>query len=387
MKKVFVIIGASYGDEGKGLATDYLASQAAGDKMVTVLTNGGPQRGHTVELPDGRRHVFKHFGAATLRGAESYFGPMYMVNPMQFAREYAELTGLDRAPAAYMHPQCRFTTPYDVLVNQMQQEKRGSHNSCGYGIWETVLRYRRGEGMAFSAFLAMDREGRAGYLRRLRDGYFRKRCRECGIGPGEVWEVFHEEGLLQHYLDDCEMMRLVCPVLAEEELGRWDRVLFENAQGLLLDGNREGEEDFTTPSTTGMGRVLPMIERSFKGAEVEVCYVTRSYLTRHGDGPMEDEIGPGAEQAPAGLGRDLTNPTNRFQGALRYGMIKDIGKLADRIGKDFGICAGSRNNDYRPAVMVTHLNEYAGIDTEGLRDLYGRVYLSDGRTNRDVERL
>ena len=69
MQEIKIIIGASYGDEGKGLAADYFGSR--GSDLINVLTNGGPQRGHTVEMPDGRRHVFKHFGAAAFRGAVS----------------------------------------------------------------------------------------------------------------------------------------------------------------------------------------------------------------------------------------------------------------------------------------------------------------------------
>ena len=83
MQKIKVIIGANYGDEGKGLAADFFGARSAvKNRTVNVLTNGGPQRGHTAELADGRRHVFKHFGAASFRDAASYFAPQYMVNPM-----------------------------------------------------------------------------------------------------------------------------------------------------------------------------------------------------------------------------------------------------------------------------------------------------------------
>ena len=126
MQNIKVIIGASYGDEGKGLATDFFGSQVREkDRMINILTNGGPQRGHTVELEDGRRHVFKHFGAASFRGAASYYAQQFLVNPMEFLREYDELCAEHKAPEAYMHPLCRFTTPWDMLTNQMLQEKRG----------------------------------------------------------------------------------------------------------------------------------------------------------------------------------------------------------------------------------------------------------------------
>ena len=121
MQEIKIIIGASYGDEGKGLAADYFGSRGSSDlvDLVNVLTNGGPQRGHTVEMPDGLRHVFKHFGAASFRGAASYFDRQFLVNPMEFVREYEELSSIHRPPMSFMHPDCRFTTPWDMTLAEM----------------------------------------------------------------------------------------------------------------------------------------------------------------------------------------------------------------------------------------------------------------------------
>lgn len=397
MQNIKVIIGASYGDEGKGLATDFFGAKAAGRETVNVLTNGGPQRGHTVELEDGRRHVFKHFGAATFRGAASYYAEQFMVNPMEFIREYEELNAMHKAPEAYMHPGCRFTTPWDMLVNQLLLEKRGIHNSCGFGIWETVLRYQRGYGLPFGAFLSMNRDDRLAYLRTLRDKYFAGRLHELGLSSADGRSVFcpdsaglhaffFTDGLLRHFEEDCESMRSLCPVRDDRCLRNYQTVLFENAQGLLLDGNSEKEKDFTTPSTTGTGRVFQTVENVFDDADVEVVYVTRSYLTRHGDGSMENEIAADqlAKKLP-GMRADLTNVENRFQGNLRYGMM-DVNSLADRIAADFDRCARAAGNRYNSSVMVTHLNEYADIDTESLLQRFGTVYRSDGRTCRDIHR-
>ena len=61
------VIGAGYGDEGKGLAVDALAHEALSSGEATVVrVNGGAQAGHTVQTPDGRRHVFHQFGAGSL---------------------------------------------------------------------------------------------------------------------------------------------------------------------------------------------------------------------------------------------------------------------------------------------------------------------------------
>ena len=405
MQNIKVIIGASYGDEGKGLAADFFGAQEKEKNgAVNVLTNGGPQRGHTVELADGRRHVFKHFGAAAFRGAATFFAQQYLVNPMEFLREFDELSGLHRAPEAYMHPQCRFTTPWDMLANQMLREMQGLHNSCGFGIWETVLRYQRGFGLSFEAFTSMSREDRLRWLRQLRDGYFVRRLQEVGLVapdyPAEadaaakalfcqniaagLQDLFFSEDLLLHFEQDCEAMRFLCPMRGDEYLRKYRTILFENAQGLLLDGNSLEEADFTTPSTTGVGRVFQTVEKVFQNTPVEVCYITRSYLTRHGDGSMENELSSKelAKQLP-GVGPDVTNVRNRCQGALRYGML-DIDLLTERIRQDFAQCKSAAGNLYLPSVMVTHLNEYAGIDTDCLRQRFGTIYLSDGRTGQDV---
>ena len=401
MQEIKIIIGASYGDEGKGLAADYFGSRTS--DLINVLTNGGPQRGHTVEKADGLRHVFKHFGAASFQGAASYFGRQFMVNPMEFIREYEELSAMHRAPAVFMHPDCRFTTPWDMMVNQLLQKKKGTHNSCGFGIWETVLRCQRGWGIPFGAFAKMSREDRLAYLRRIRDAYFFGRMREifkdldgspsCFGGMhgfkdfcafGDMHDFFFSEELLFHFEEDCECMLRLCPLRPESFLKHFHTVIFENAQGLLLDGNMEKDREFTTPSTTGLGKVFQTVESVFEGADAEVCYITRSYLTRHGDGPMEDEIrGSQIRNLLPGVGADATNVENSFQGRLRYGMM-DADSLIKRIENDYAHSSGPCRNFFRSSLMVTHLNEYAGVNPDLLADRFGTVYLSNGRTGQDV---
>ena len=88
MKNVKVVIGANFGDEGKGLMTDYFAGQARdkGETCLVVCSNGGAQRGHTVRVTTEEqsesdiRHVFHHFGSGALEGAATYLPHFYIVN-------------------------------------------------------------------------------------------------------------------------------------------------------------------------------------------------------------------------------------------------------------------------------------------------------------------
>jgi adenylosuccinate synthase len=119
-----VVVGSNFGDEGKGLMTDYFCHQATskGENCIVVMSNGGSQRGHTVVDADGTRHVFKHFGSGTLTGADTYCADDFILNPMTFCKEYDELQ-LKYLPHIYVHPNCKWTTPYDMFINQIGRHR------------------------------------------------------------------------------------------------------------------------------------------------------------------------------------------------------------------------------------------------------------------------
>ena len=376
MQNVKVIIGASYGDEGKGLATDFFGLREKGD-VINVLTNGGPQRGHTVELSDGRRHVFRHFGAASFRRAATYYAEQFLINPMEFVREYDELAGTDRQPEAFMHPACRFTTPWDILVNQAAQELRGINNSCGYGIWETVLRCRKGAGSR--TFGECDEAAVREVLIFMRDEYVPARALELGMpGIPEVWrEILAGDALVEHYLEDWRFFLAHTAEADDGILEKYDTAVFENGQGLLLDMGRLEVLDHTTPSHTGLAEPARILKD--REAEAEVCYVTRTYLTRHGAGPMEHECEKAAINADM---IDRTNVPNPFQGTLRYGLL-DTDALQGRIREDFG----GKLPGAACSLAVTHLNETGGClagpgkredPGEAFGEHFDRLYASGG---------
>ena len=135
---VTAVIGANFGDEGKGLMTDYFSDK----KTVVVRHNGGAQAGHTVVTPDGIRHVFSHFGSGTLAGAATFLGPRFIINPLLWKKELGILKKMGFDPKVF-YAGGLVTTPYDMLINEEIERSRGDgrHGSCGVGINETVTRH------------------------------------------------------------------------------------------------------------------------------------------------------------------------------------------------------------------------------------------------------
>ena len=150
------VIGANYGDEGKGLLTDYLTAKY--EIPIVIRHNGGAQAGHTVFSPvphiggnartlfgGGASHVFHHFGAGTFAGAVTFLSKYFILNPITFNQEHKVLRELGYHPEVFVDKHAILTTPYDMICNQAlelfrQGHSESHHGSCGLGINETVVR-------------------------------------------------------------------------------------------------------------------------------------------------------------------------------------------------------------------------------------------------------
>lgn len=132
---VKVIAGANFGDEGKGLLTDYFAFQSK-ESCLVIKCNGGSQAGHTVVTPNFIKHVFHHFGSGTFAQAKTYLSKDFIVNPILFRKEREELKQKGINPICFVNQKCLLTTPYDMLINQIAEKSRKEqkHGSCGVGI-------------------------------------------------------------------------------------------------------------------------------------------------------------------------------------------------------------------------------------------------------------
>lgn len=380
MTNIKVVIGANFGDEGKGLMTDYFCNEAflRNENCLVVCSNGGSQRGHTVTTPDGLRHVFRHFGSGTLVRAHTYLPKDFILNPIIFKQEYEEfLFTYGFRPIIFINPKCMITTPFDMIINQIVEESRGKgrHGSCGMGIWETIVR----DGLRVEEFFNLHTNKKFEYLYDIRDNYLNNRLKELGVNQiSKEWsDIIYSDGLISNYISDFEfMMNTIYACFSNNSiLKQYKNIVFENGQGLLLDQNIEGYGEHTTPSNTGIKNPIKIINSVFNKNEynLEICYVTRSYMTRHGAGRFDTEckkedINPNMV--------DLTNIPNPHQGSLRYGKI-DLNELVNRIKND------SKSIKAYISLAVTHMNEHQ-IDISSITSKFNRIYISDGLNRNNI---
>lgn len=390
-KNIKVVIGTNFGDEGKGLMTDYFCHQAAlrGENCIVVCHNGGAQRGHTVDTTDGLRHVFHHFGSGTFAGADTYFSKDFIINPILFRQEWEELQNLGYIPTAYLNPLCRVAIPFDMIINQILEENRSDnrHGSCGMGIFETIKRYK--ENYGYPAWVLLENYDRQnkGSIETIKNTYLPKRFDELKIQPNREWEeIINAGGLIENFIEDLEFMAKHVTVCSDTNaLGKYQNIVFEGGQGLLLDQNNDEYFPHLTPSNTGIKNPTEMILTLFPDSDVEACYVTRPYLTRHGAGRLDnecrkEEINPDME--------DLTNVPNPHQGTIRYGKM-NVSELISRINKDF-----CNRKKWKISISITHGNEVSGIfesvDEFKIKDLeqkFSSVYRSFGKTRNSISKI
>lgn len=336
------VIGAGYGDEGKGLVTDALSSSST----RVVRFNGGAQAGHTV-CATGRRHVFHHMGSGTFQGASTHLSRFFVVNPILAIREWKEL-GIPLTIT--VDPRCPITVPIDMMINQALEQKRGAarHGSCGIGFGETIERTERG-------FELRVKDIAGGEIRNILGGialnWALSRCDELGL---DAADLPYKRDIDEQFMTDLREFLGRVEVREDSEIAAGvDRLVFEGAQGLGLDQDL-GEFPHVTRSHTGLPNVLTLARDA--GIEhISVAYVTRCYATRHGAGPLAREN----EWSGARL-KDETNVANDWQGALRYAPL-DIQQRRRWIEQDLFRCRGRNAVAVNRGLVMTCLDHAAAM--------------------------
>lgn len=361
-REAYVVIGSNYGDEGKGLMTDYFCEKLlkSGHKeILNVRFNGGIQAGHTV-VRGYDRHIFNIIGSGSLLNKKgdirvhTYYAKECILNTVvdeysAFERDGGVLGDI------YANSECRLTTIYDIKLNRAREEQRSGnrHGSCGMGIFETV---KRDKAISFKVKdLYRGKEHVTNKLKEIRD-FYKGEADKCGfkVDLESLEDKFVTEET-EHILHDFK--ELLVRVDNEKYLfSGFTGIVFEGAQGLLLDMDRMEYFPHLTPSNTGMKNVVSCVNNS-KIDKLHVCYVTRSYDTRHGAGPMlcevdKNDLGPEVE--------DKTNVFNEYQRNFRYGRL-DFDFVLSNIRRDFEFCNNIKvGTEIFIEISITHLDQTNG---------------------------
>lgn len=351
--EVKVVIGSNYGDEGKGLTSANLAREAANKnhKILTVFYNGTIQRAHSYG-----NAVYHSETAGTIWGSDTYYHSMFVVDPITLWLEQARV---------YIDPNCRLILPCDVLSNRSLERARGDkrHGSCGFGLFAAVKR------SLYPQYTILAHELTEPYslylkLKTIQEHY-----------PMDWDEVYNTDNIMKaaaYITNNCRIIPFT-ELLSKKH---YDTIIYEGGQGLLLDQSNMDNFPHLTPSSVGLFNIKEDIESLT--STPELYYISRTYMTRHGAGPMEAECKK--EDINSNI-IDMVNLTNEWQGALRFGRI-NLNSLYDRIQRDAKTFVGNPNIN----LVFTQLN-YTNNQIETVNgrqeiikpDFCSKLYVSDDK--------
>ena len=369
----YAVIGNNYGDEGKGLAVDYLT--LSGHNLV-VRHNGGAQAAHTVDRED-KRFVFHELSSGSFNGADTYWASTFLPDLYKLEEEINEFSEVSSERIRiYASPDCSITLLYDVYLNQKREELRGTdkHGSCGMGIWEATKRTAAGYKLTLGDIASLSADDIAAKIKCIEDEYVALKIDKFGIGERLNLDTVKYASILKSALEN--NVTLVSDEKSFFE--SYDNVIFEGGQGLLLDTAREELWPHTTCSRTNITNPVKILESSGLKLD-EAVYVTRSYLTRHGAGPFEEDT----ELCFA----DETNKPNPWQGAMRFGKHSSASDLIGRAVKDY---KDNCSYEITASMFVTQLDLTS--DTILTRDGdiaisdFGRIALESGMDKLNLAR-
>lgn len=404
--RIHVAVGAGYGDEGKGLMTDYFCSQYKPNEVINIKVNGGCQAGHTACVMDKREHrynlnVFHTIGAGTLRGVNTFLASRFVFNFRYLAEELEKFErGFGFRPFVLVSEQCRVQFRVDEALNiKIEEARSNKHGTCGKGVYETVNRHHQNLGIR--VYEVYDR-----YVNNERD-----RLLETIVSKSLKYIEYRKEFILKSegldidieeiksniyeyanktiddiwYLIDNHGDRVITTTFDKiVKQGNYKALVFECSQGLELNWGDPRNTPHTTASHTGITNVIKELKtlRSLDSIDsIEVCYITRSYKTKHGAGyfpELDDSI---VEQWQL---YDRTNQPNKHQGTLAYGTI-DRERMAELINNDFKQIDTLNINNITKSLAVTHLDQTneAVLEKDGVtffKDFNAKQIISGDKT-------
>lgn len=271
--KYSIILGTQFGDEGKGSMTAELCSKSK--NPLVIRFNGGHQAGHTV-LYNNIRHTFSTFGSGTLHNVPTYWSEYCTFYPTAVFNEWHKLNELGIKPKLFVNPLAPVTTPYDILAN-IAEESKNNHGSVGVGFGTTLKRHEAYYKLYFNDLF--NKTILEGKLLNIRNYY--KSLLDNIDEEIKKW-FYNIQFLIENKIITKEQPQFV----------KYDHLIFEGAQGILLDQDFGFFPNVTRSNTTSKNAYAIIKSLKLPVSDVNVFYMTRPYQTRHGIGFMTNRNYP-----------------------------------------------------------------------------------------------
>ncbi len=329
MGKNVVIVGTQWGDEGKGKIVDMLTDRV----QAVVRFQGGHNAGHTVVV-GGEQTILHLIPSGILRAeVQCLIGNGVVLYPEALMKELSMLEeqGVSARDNLKISEAATLIFPYHIALDQAREKKRGGKaiGTTGRGIGpayedKVARRAVRVGDMQYPTRFAEKLEEALEFHNFSLEHYYK-------VSPLEYQKVYDE---MMQYADD------IIPMITDvtDSIDRYqkagDNVLFEGAQGTLLDIDH-GTYPFVTSSNTTAGGASTGSGAGPCGLDY-VLGITKAYTTRVGSGPFPTELDCEVGQHMAEKGHEFGATTGR---ARRCGWFDAVALRRSRqINSLTGLC-------------------------------------------------
>ena len=298
-----VVVGTQWGDEGKGKITDFLSQ----DAEVIARYQGGDNAGHTIVI-DGKKFKLHLIPSGIFFPEKiSVIGNGVVINPKSLVTEldYLHQEGV-KTDSLRISDRAHVILPYHIKLDQLQEAAKGDNKigTTNKGIGPAYMDKAARVGIRIADLLDKDI-----FAQRLRANLAEKnrlfeKMYECQpLGFDEIFEEYYQYGqTIKDYVTDTS-------VILNDALDAGKRVLFEGAQGVMLDID-QGTYPFVTSSNPVAGGVT--IGSGVGPSKInKVVGVCKAYTSRVGDGPFPTELNDETGNRIREVGHEYGTTTGR----------------------------------------------------------------------------
>ena len=327
-----VVVGTQWGDEGKGKITDFLSQ----DAEVIARYQGGDNAGHTIVI-DGKKFKLHLIPSGIFFPEKiSVIGNGVVVNPKSLVTElkYLHDEGI-KTDSLRISDRAHVILPYHIKLDRLQESSKGDNKigTTNKGIGPAYMDKAARVGIRIADLLDKDI-----FAERLRVNLEEKnrlfeKMYECEpIKFEDIFEEYYEYGQqIKDYVTDTS-------VILNDALDAGKRVLFEGAQGVMLDID-QGTYPFVTSSNPVAGGVT--IGSGVGPSKInKVIGVCKAYTSRVGDGPFPTEL------------------------------LDEVGDRIREVGHEYGTTTGRpRRVGWFDSVVMRHSRRVSGITNLSLNSI------------------